>query len=78
MMFAWNQIKKRTFEIPVHKYSKIKQQEVKGNETVTLSKKDYGEMIRSIFKLMIGGVSGNRMKTIKHIQQKQLATGSFQ
>ena len=37
----------------------------KNTKTVTLCKQDYGEMIRYMFKLMVGGSNGKRMKIIK-------------
>jgi hypothetical protein len=55
MLFLWNQLKKRQFEVPVKNKNK-KDPNAPQNITLTLGKKDYIEMLRDMFKLMIGGL----------------------
>ena len=69
MLYVWNQLKKRSFEVPKKKKRAEENQEdgaqVKKKKSVILSKKDYMEMLRSMFKLMIQGLSNDRMKMIE-------------
>ncbi len=68
MLFLWNQLKKRQFEVPVKK--RKDHAEAPQNKTLTLGKKDYIVMLRSMFKLMVGGISGDRVKSIHKMQEK--------
>ena len=69
MLYVWNQLKKRSFEVPKKKKRAEENLEdgaqVKKKKSVILSKKDYMEMLRSMFKLMIQGLSNDRMKMIE-------------
>eukprot|EP00347_Sterkiella_histriomuscorum_P005839 403355073 len=71
MLYIWNQLKKRHFEIPRVNQNGKKAKSTKENKRmVTLTRKEYVEMLRSMFKLMIGGLSNDRLKIIERLTKK--------
>lgn len=45
---------------------------------VTLTRKEYIEMLRSMFKLMIGGLSNDRLKIIERLTKKGSGNVKFE
>ncbi|CDW74117.1 polycystic kidney disease 2-like 1 [Stylonychia lemnae] len=78
MLYIWNQLKKRHFQLPEkqkHKRGAQADQEAgqskQKRKSHTLSRKDYVDMLKSMFRLMIGGLSNDRLKMIQRMQQKE-------
>jgi len=64
MLFLWNQLKKRTFVVPKAR------KRGKSEKTIVLKKAEYVDMLRSMFKLMVQGIKGNRIKRLRKLQKK--------
>lgn len=79
MLYIWNQLKKRHFEIPRLNHNGTKAKTSKDNKKmITLTRKDYIEMLRSMFKLMIGGLTNDRLKIIERMSKKGGDTQKFE
>ena len=80
MLYVWNQIKKRHFEVP--KGGSPNRKENKSNpglkKTVTLNRKEYIDMLKSMFKLMIGGLAQDRLKIMERMTKRAKNNSKFE